>query len=558
MTVIKHLPRINRTWRKAAVIASLWTVLEILIGTFCKNAGFSNLNPEILCFAGIAVMSAGFNMWKQNGILWRAGLLCALFKGLFITPAAPVDMIAVFIEALIMEACTKMFFPSNLGLALGGGLTMVALLLQKITAISVSYGADVGEIFLKTGKWIDIASLPVYSFNNVLTALSFSVLVFFIAGGLAVVVGQILSRKTELESTFEALKIHKNQEENINIKNSFFSPYFLVLHLVFSVTLILSGNFLNHWVYLALTAVYTGLCTAYYPFFRIVIKKIFFWSCFAVISLIVEIIFKNIPATIYMFSNGVLLAAAFCAISSELYTPAVRRKVEKAAGQDMFEIIICVFGIYPGLIANFPGLKDLLHHPVRMLNAKLSAAPYWLLSTGPKCYLIVGERHSGKSTLLKKIIDGLKASKINPGGFYCETNTDKDGRRCFDLVTIDNNEKKRLCSFNTDFDVFRLGVNQFRADTVETGQNALSEERLKDRKYVCIDEIFSIDLKDNRWGLAIDKLVKSEKRRVIIMTLKPSLIKQAVDYWGLLNVKVIYSHTEYSDELLEEIKEAVF
>ena len=73
-----------------------------------------------------------------------------------------------------------------------------------------------------------------------------------------------------------------------------------------------------------------------------------------------------------------------------------------------------------------------------------------------------------------------------------------------------------------------MGLNQFRADTVETGQNALSEERLKDRKYVCIDEIFSIDLKDNRWGLAIDKLVKSEKRRVIIMTLKPSLIKQAV------------------------------
>lgn len=65
-------------------------------------------------------------------------------------------------------------------------------------------------------------------------------------------------------------------------------------------------------------------------------------------------------------------------------------------------------------------------------------------------------------------------------------------------------------------------------------------------------------LKTTAGGLAIDKLVKSEKRRVIIMTLKPSLIKQAVDYWGLLNVKVIYSHTEYSDELLEEIKEAVF
>lgn len=559
MINIKYFPRINRTWRKAAVIASLWSVLEILIGTFCKDAGFSNLSPEILCFTGIAVMSAGFRMWKQNGILWRAGLLCALFKGLFITPSTPIDMAAVFIESLIMEACTKMFFPSNLGIALGGGLTMAALLLQKITFISVSYGADIGEIFLKTGKWIDVGSLPVYSFSNVLTALSFSILVFFIAGLIAVTVGQLFTRKVELENTYAALKEHKEQEEKVDVKDSFFSPYFLVLHIVFSVTLVLSGNFLNHWVYLGLTAVYTVLCAVYYPFFRIVIKKVFFWSCFAVAALLAELIFKTLPATIYMFSNGILLAAAFSAISSELITPAVRGKVEKIAGQDIFEIIVCMFGIYPGFIANFPGLKNLLQHPVRMLNAKLSAAPYWLLSTGPKCYLISGERHSGKSTLLKKIIDGLKESKINPGGFYCETNIDKDGGRCFDLVTLDDNApKKRLCSFKTDFDVFRLGVNQFKAETVEAGQNALSEEKLKDKKYVCIDEIFSIDLKDNRWGLAVDKLVKSKKRRVIIMTIKPSLISQAVEYWGLSNVKIIPSHMEYSDELIDEIKTAIF
>ena len=93
---------LSQAWLKASVIGSIWASVEIILGSFLHNMRIP-FTGMILSFISVWLIISFVQVWKDRGLIWRAGIICALMKS--ISPSAIImgPMIGIFTEALIME-----------------------------------------------------------------------------------------------------------------------------------------------------------------------------------------------------------------------------------------------------------------------------------------------------------------------------------------------------------------------------------------------------------------------------------------------------------------------
>ena len=111
----------SQVWLSAALLGSLWAAIEIILGSFLHNLGLP-FTGTILSAFGVALMAAGTQIWPERGILWRAGILCALMKS--VSPSAVIlgPMVGIALEAFVMEGTTRVLGRNAAGLILGGAI----------------------------------------------------------------------------------------------------------------------------------------------------------------------------------------------------------------------------------------------------------------------------------------------------------------------------------------------------------------------------------------------------------------------------------------------------
>ncbi len=95
-------------WLKAAVIGGLWASVEIVIGSFLHNLRIP-FAGTILASQGILILIAFNQVWKESGIIFRAGIITALMKS--ISPSSVIlgPMIGIFMEAALLELLLYIF-----------------------------------------------------------------------------------------------------------------------------------------------------------------------------------------------------------------------------------------------------------------------------------------------------------------------------------------------------------------------------------------------------------------------------------------------------------------
>lgn len=72
---------VDTTWAKAAVLGGLWASFEIVIGSFLHNMHIP-FSGSFLTFIATIFMIAFYQLWPEKGLIWRAGLICALMKSI--------------------------------------------------------------------------------------------------------------------------------------------------------------------------------------------------------------------------------------------------------------------------------------------------------------------------------------------------------------------------------------------------------------------------------------------------------------------------------------------
>ena len=139
---------LNSVWLKASVIGSLWASSEIILGSFLHNAHLP-FSGTILTFIAVILLVGSSRYWKATGIIWRAGLICAVMKT--ISPSADIfgPMVSIAAEALILEAVVKVIGSNYTGFILGGGLAVSWSLFYKIINLIIIYGFNIIELYSK-------------------------------------------------------------------------------------------------------------------------------------------------------------------------------------------------------------------------------------------------------------------------------------------------------------------------------------------------------------------------------------------------------------------------
>ena len=122
--------KLSEKWIKASITGTIWAASEIVLGSFLHNLRVP-FSGNILTAIGIIILISISYIWRERGIFWRAGLICALMKTM--SPSAIIfgPMIAIFAESLLLELSVRLFGRNMAGLVIGAMLAMSWNLFRK-------------------------------------------------------------------------------------------------------------------------------------------------------------------------------------------------------------------------------------------------------------------------------------------------------------------------------------------------------------------------------------------------------------------------------------------
>lgn len=136
--------------------------------------------------------------------------------------------------------------------------------------------------------------------------------------------------------------------------------------------------------------------------------------------------------------------------------------------------------------------------------------------------LVTGPPGCGKTTLVRRVVEALRAEGSEPGGFVTEERRDARGERVgFDVVTLDG-RRARLATLSRDLPeaprVGRYAVDlaSFEAVAVPALTAAIESERL-----VVIDEIGKMELLSTAFQRAVIEAFRRNRCVLGAVTLRP-------------------------------------
>jgi hypothetical protein len=172
MEIVAGKP-LKSIWLKAAVIGSIWASIEIILGSFLHNLKIP-LSGMFLSFTGVWLLVSFQQVWKESGLIWRAGLICALMKS--ISPSAFIlgPMIGIFTEALLIEFFVFIFGKNLAGYILGGVFAVLETIIHKLISLLILYGFNfikiLSDLYNFALKQIQLDHLDPFLLIGIITA----------------------------------------------------------------------------------------------------------------------------------------------------------------------------------------------------------------------------------------------------------------------------------------------------------------------------------------------------------------------------------------------------
>ena len=137
---------LSEVWIKASVTGTIWAASEIVLGSFLHNLRVP-FSGNVLTGIGIIILISLSYSWKDQGLFWRAGLICAIMKT--ISPSAVIfgPIIAILCESLLIELSVRLLGRTFFGFAIGAMLAMSWNLFQRIVNLFIFYGLNILQLY---------------------------------------------------------------------------------------------------------------------------------------------------------------------------------------------------------------------------------------------------------------------------------------------------------------------------------------------------------------------------------------------------------------------------
>lgn len=544
--MIQHKIKTKNIWYKAAALGSIWASFEIVVGSFLHNVKFP-LSGTILATLGVILMIAFAQIWKENGLFIRAGLIAALMKS--ISPSAILigPMTGIFFEALLVEISLFVFRRNIFGYLIAGILALYSVLIHKVATLLILYGFDIVKItenlYFFLSKQLNIKNLGFYEALGILS------LAYVGIGIFAAIIGYITGKKAK-NNKFEA-----NNVEFSTFKNNFleigdnqkYSARFLILHIIVIVGIFASINKLNLIFSSIVSLIYLLFCFLWYKRTYRHFKKIGFWIQIMIVLVFSILFYSGVQNISLLNEEGLLVGLAmivrmlvlivgFAAVSVELRNPFVKTLLFKNGFGNLYNSLGLAFSVLPGLMKLATNPKKMIKSPGKVIidmiqNANSIYDSFVKSIQQRKVIIITGERGEGKSTFLLNLVTKLEEKNIPVGGFIARGHVKNGKRSGFDIVDIHTKQEMQLSS-TQKIGNLQIGKFYFNQKAIEFGQKITEENYVKNDKFVIIDEIGPLELKNKGWSEVVEDIFNMPNKTQI-WTVRKSLVKSVLKRFAI-------------------------
>jgi nucleoside-triphosphatase THEP1 len=573
MKTIIYKP-LNSVWLKASVIGSIWASVEIILGSFLHNLKIP-FSGMALSFISVVLLVSFMQVWKDKGMIWRAGIICALMKS--ISPSAFIlgPMIGIFTESLLIELFITLFGKNLIGYLLGGAFAVLSTLIHKLVSLLILYGFNfvkiLSDLYLFAVKQINIEQLsPGY-------LIALIVLIYSSAGMTAAIAGYVAGVKylkaDNLTDDQPEIILHPGNQLFSQTTKQRYSIIYLSVNVVSIVTILYlmnSGYFL---VTTIASTIYIGFCIIKYRNSLKRLKKISFWISFIIITFAAAFLWNGFSNGVFFSTDGliiglkmnaraIILVIGFASISVELKNPVIKSVLYHRGFANLYQSLSLAFSALPFFISNISrsGRKRGISRNSLYWIFNQATTLYNIFeqehSNRPQVVMITGNIHQGKTTFTQKIITDLLGHKIRIGGFLSLGVNENGNRTGFNLFDIETSEVIELCSNKSEKNQLRCGQYYFNYDALSKGVKTLSLDNLSDRQLIVIDEIGPLELDGQGWSSAIENLIAGS---IVphLWVVRKSLVNKIIRKWNTGNIYVFDINDSNVQEVTDKLKEII-
>lgn len=549
--------KLDSVWLKAAVLGSLWAASEIVLGSFLHNLKIP-FRSNILTAIGIILLISAAQHWHEKGLFWRSGLVCAMMKS--ISPSAIIfgPMIAIFMEALLMETAVRIFKRNTVGFLIAGALAMSWNFVQFLVNKFIFYGYQFYDLYQNSVQFIE------HQYNIIvlnLTQLIVVVLsIYYLSGCVVAWLGlKIGKRSLKQRVPFRSITV---DEVNRIKKNKMpvpfhYSLYWLFLDIALAVAVFLILSWMDFKISLPV-----GICIFLLFFIRYhqrvkkIINPFFVLSLLILMLFSVVVIYINKPSQHSLFiglQNGlemslraIVLVVGFAAIGTELKNPIIMQWAYRSVFRQAAHAVEIAISTLPTIISTCPPVKTFIKKPTLAVYEMISYLDYWLEESelkaiGKKNILIIsGKEKSGKSTLLRLIVTQLKKEGLSIGGFVSLAVIENNQHVGYNLIHLLNQQEVQLSRTNYIPLAPKVGNYYFLNHGLEEANRWLQLENIERSDLVVIDEIGPWELRQQGWAKSLTNIVKNYQRPLILVV-RESIVEKVSQHWGFREVSVIYA-----------------
>jgi nucleoside-triphosphatase THEP1 len=545
---------LNPVWLKASVLGSIWASIEIITGSFLHNLNVP-FSGTILSVMSVWLLVAFLQVWKEKGIVWRAGIICALMKS--ISPSAVIigPMTGIIMEAFLLEFTVRLMGRNLAGYITGGALAVLSSLLHKIATLLIIYGFDLVKI---ADSFYRFAVNRMGGSNgNPALIISIVVSIYAVAGIAAATGGYLAGRryiKTALPDYRSNLTL---AEENTLFERS--SGRYSVPLLAANIAamagcmiMLSRGNFLIASVcsvgYATIVAIYyrnslyrLAKWSVWIQFLAIAVASAFLWKSSAG-----EGIFgtEGLIAGASMILRAAVIILGFAAISVELKNPLIRSLLYNRGFALIYQALTLGFSALPALIASIPRMGGIREIKGRLISRMLQTSEELLPvitekeKRKPDIFILSGNKGEGKSTFAEQVVQQLNQKGVKTTGFISRGTWEGDARKSFTLTDIESGEEKLLCSVDKSAGHLKQGRFWFSSEALERGEKIITDAALKSNSVTIIDEVGPLEIGGKGWYGAIEYLCSSSASPQV-WCVRSSLSYKASRRWNTGNIYII-------------------
>lgn len=566
---MNEVHRLNDKWIKASILGTVWASSEIVLGSFLHNLRVP-FSGNILTAIGIVILISAQYKWKEKGLFWRAGIVCALMKTM--SPSAVIfgPMVAIFSEALLLEISVRLLGRTVAGFLLGSVLAMSWNLFQKIFNYIIFYGYNIVEVY---------KNLMIYAekqlglrFDAVWTPILILLALYALFGAVAAWIG--IRTGHHINENPLSISDFKKQTEPVSASRKKANFQYSFVWLIFDMIFLVVPLFLvdripfGIWVLIVVTIASTWAVRYKRALRQLVRPRL--WIFFILITLVTAFVFTRLQSEqkttldailigVEMNLRAIILIMGFTVLGTELYNPRIREYFSHSYFKQLPLALELSVESLPMMIAHTPDFKTVMKDPFLFVQQIMAFADFRLQQVRSrkspiKLIVLTGEIGSGKTLVLKKLIQQFRKYEIRVGGFYQERIVEKDETIGYDFIEIETGRRIEFLRKNASGSQ-RIGKYSINTEVFPVGREILTNVS---QSVVVVDEIGKMENKGDGWAESFASLLQ-RNNLLVIASFRKELLKELQQKFDVTNAPVFDLDAEnletIPDRIIQMVKE---